>query len=589
MIKYAPTTTAQRPTAHRDRTEGATRTTAKSEGITIISVQDTFGCKPMALPYVGFTRPGPHVIGSLAFMFLAWLGGGFVVLPFAAYMCLNDASYIRNKGRKKPGKPREICHYGEGQWQLPALEAIVGTGVTNRLASAGEEAAETDSEPEALTVKAETVPSTPAPAIVTPPPSTPAPAPAPVDPATLTTPLIEREPVAQITEPSPFAPTPTVSEPTEDERSELLKAHKKTKLTSSPQGILSELFLKEDGYFSSWFVMGVPRTGKGVCLAYSLVLAQVVMQGVEVYAIDAKADPAEFSRWGFLKASQRYHFKGSRSQWTREERTKIKAGVFRILRMHENSTAPYKLLVIDELPAILRVLGPKDGRALMDYCNSVASQGPSTGSITWIFSNSITLQGNGVRAADMAFYMLMYLATPKKLSAITTYKNFTGPKIKPDDPVFEVTGRAGWASTLPEWVAIPNTYNELVEGLTKCNPPANFGSGDFENSQGAIALNKLAGALADQLVALGVPSLEFTELVKGTSFGGMYAGADDSQALAITRQLVDGLKNHDDVITINYLNSIYTVSLPRYKEEEATYQDEDEDTAGSLWDTSWLA
>jgi hypothetical protein len=43
---------------------------------------------------------------------------------------------------------------------------------------------------------------------------------------------------------------------------------------TDPQGIVNELFVKEDGYYRSWFIMGVTGAGKGVFLCYALIVAQ---------------------------------------------------------------------------------------------------------------------------------------------------------------------------------------------------------------------------------------------------------------------------------------------------------------------------
>jgi hypothetical protein len=256
----------------------------------------------------------------------------------------------------------------------------------------------------------------------------------------------------------------------------------------------------------------------------------------------------------------------------------IKGGVKKILAGYAADTSKYKILIIDELPAILKTLG-SSGRSTLRYFNAIASMGRSSNSLVWLFSNSIGLNQNGVTKADKSYYHLMYLTTPRKLSAITVIDTFEGQKISADDDVFKTTGRAGWTSTKGHWEPVPTAYFDVVSRLPEVMPPAGFGAGQYKDSQGEVALANLAEELVEALIEQGYQKGNLADMIALTSFAHLLEGDNKEKTL---KTLGAGLKRYPEVITVRVVQARYVVALP----QQATQKEEPPETEG--WTLDFL-
>lgn len=528
---------------------------------TIISVQNTFGVSPWLLGKV-LPNPGHMAIGSA----IALAGAATVLgLPAAVLVLVavaNDFVAVGRKGSVAIAPPKDVLRLKDGAW------SFAGGGTAGHLPPAQREIGENS----AIDVPSEPVVQTPKPSS---------------DPSDRMG--IEREKVTPAYLNNPWgapsspqaaqdfhvpatrhAPEAIPSERLTDFEKEIeaqvaervaaqVAGQSNAPQRLDPQGIVNELFVKEDGYFRSWFGMGVTGAGKGVFICYASILAKSHMPGVSIWAIDPKSDPSEYLRWNHIEESQRYHYDACRPAFGREAENLVKAGISRILEGYANDKSKYKLLIVDELPAILRSLG-SSGRSTLRYLNSIASMGRSQNQIVWLFSNSIGLQQNGITQGDQDYYQTLYLVTPRKLAQITGYAKFAGPKIETTDPVFAETGRAAWASTKDKWEPVPTSYYDIVSRLPPVAPPPAFGTGDFKDSAGAIALANLAEELAEALENLSRRSEKLEELILKTNFAYLVEGRDDAESVLLT--ISNGLKKYPDTITVRSVGREIVVALP---------------------------
>jgi hypothetical protein len=535
---------------------------------TIISYQNTFGVEPWGFGRLGFTSTLPMVLGSAVSLVGALTILGVPAAVVALIVVANDFCAVAGKGKKvKP--PRDILQLKDGAWSL----------ATGRALPPASEPINEDNEP-AITVQAQTVeastlqpakdidrstyPNSPWGA-----PSTPKPEPQPV-PANVPA-NVPSEPVSNFGKPPESEPVASLLTDFEKEQEAIIeeRVQERLKNKSVPaqpsQGIVEELFIKEDGYFRSWFVMAPTGGGKGVFLCYASIMAKAKMPGVSIWAIDPKSDPSEYSRWAHIPESQRYHYSALRPNYDRESQNLVKGGIKNILEGYSADRAPYKILIVDELPAILRSLG-SNARNTLRYLNAIASMGRSSNSVVWLFSNGIGLQQNGITSADRSYYHTMYLSTARKLAPIVGYDKFEGPKIAADDAVFADTGRAAWASTKDEWESVPTSYFDVVSRLPQVSPlPAGFGTGTYKDSEGEVALANLADELAEALEQSNKKRADMEALVKETDFAYLLEKGDAATTL---QTLATGLKKYPDVVTVRKVQMRWVVAMPKLSATE---------------------
>jgi hypothetical protein len=534
---------------------------------TVISVQNTFGVSPWLVGKV-LPNPGHMAIGSA----IALAGAATVLgLPAAVVVLVavaNDFVAVARKGSVTIAPPKDVLRLKDGAW------SFAGANVAGQLPPAQREISEPveDTEKGVIDVPSEPVAKPQIPSS---------------DPSDRMG--IEREKVTPAYPSNPWgnppspqaaqnfhAPSPRHTPETipverltdfekeiEAQVAERVAAQVAERSNSpqrlDPQGIVNELFVKEDGYFRSWFGMGVTGAGKGVFICYASILAKSHMPGVSIWAIDPKSDPSEYLRWNHIEESQRYHYDACRPAFGREAENLVKAGISRILEGYANDKSKYKLLIVDELPAILRSLGTS-GRSTLRYLNSIASMGRSQNQIVWLFSNSIGLQQNGITQGDQDYYQTLYLATPRKLAQITGYAKFAGPKIESTDPVFDKTGRAAWASTKDTWESVPTSYYDVVSRLPPVAAPSTLGTGEFKDSAGAIALANLAEELAETLEEMGLKKGILADLIPQTSFAHLTEKVENLGPVLSTLTL--GLKKYPEVLTVRSVRGETIVALP---------------------------
>jgi hypothetical protein len=547
---------------------------------TVISVQNTFGINPWLVGKV-LPNPGHMAIGSA----IALAGAATVLgLPAAVVVLVavaNDFVAVARKGSVTIAPPKDVLRLKDGAWSL------VGARFAGQLPPAQREIVESVKSPSEVVIDVLSEPTA----------KTPKPSSDPADRMGF-----DRQKTAATYPSSPWGnstspqsaqdfhpPVPRhipvhipVEKLTDFEReieaqvAERVAAQVAERSNSpqrlDPQGIVNELFVKEDGYFRSWFGMGVTGAGKGVFICYASILAKSHMPGVSIWAIDPKSDPSEYLRWNHIEESQRYHYDACRPAFGKEAENLVKAGISRILEGYANDKSRYKLLIVDELPAILRSLG-SSGRSTLRYLNSIASMGRSQNQIVWLFSNSIGLQQNGITQGDQDYYQTLYLATPRKLAQITGYAKFAGPKIESIDPVFSETGRAAWASTKDAWESVPTSYYDVVSRLPPVAAPSTLGTGEFKDSAGAIALANLAEELAEALEEMGLKKGILADLIPKTSFAHLTGKVEDLGPVLST--LTSGLKKYREVLTVRSVRGETIVALPTFTAPPRFADDDD--------------
>ena len=358
-------------------------------------------------------------------------------------------------------------------------------------------------------------------------------------------------------------PSAEVRQPSAEERAELLEIGRRNSAAAEMpvrtsdiahiEGPVRQMLEKEDGYLRSWMLMVPTGGGKGVLAAYAGIQALRHLTGVSIWAVDPKSDPLEYTRWVHIPAHQRYHYNALQPALSKESEAQIVEGIKGILAGYAEDKSPYKILIIDELPAILRSLG-KYGRTALKYFHTVASMGRSRNSVVWLFSNAIGLNENGITKQQQSYYRTLYAAIPNDIGAITEYDKFPGEAIGPDHAVFQSTGRAAWTSTKGDWEPVPRIYKTVIDALPQVSPPANFGGGDFQGSQSAIAINGLAEELQDLLLEGDRSAGLLHELLTQTT-----VGEQPEESLGA---IADGLRTCPELVSIRKTAKGYRVSLP---------------------------
>jgi hypothetical protein len=550
----------------------------------IVSFQNDFAYSPLLFAHVirDKKRAGVVAAGGAVFSVITLAVAGPWLGAIALLMTVNDTLCLTGK-RKEISPPKDLFRLKGGAWQLAGSTPAALPSVAD---------------PEAIPVSSTVVHDSPEPVDRPVPKPNPNPVHANSDPANFMprAEFKQEAPVAANFSSNPWNNPPRTPVPayepegipdenlTDWEREQeaiiqervdaaLAKEKAGSATQTDPQGIVNELFVKEDGYYRSWFIMGITGSGKGVFLCYALIVAQAKMPGVSIWVVEPKADPLEYSRWAFLPENQRYHYEAMQPTFSREDVIRIKAGIQRVLNGYAADKSEYKLLIIDELPAILRSLG-ESARSTLKYLNAIASMGRSRNNLVWLFSNAIGLQQNGITAGDRDYYQTLYLATPSKLSPIVDYDKFKGARIESSDPVFASTGRAALASTKSNWEPIPNSYYEVVSRLPKVQPPTNFGTGSFERSEEAVELATMAEELRDVLEESGLNRGCLADLLRETSYESL------SEKPGALPSLADGLRGFPDIIEIRKNAKGFAVALPKPPVNEPA--------SSAVWEPSFL-
>ena len=480
---------------------------------TIISYQNTFGVEPWGAGRV-VNHPGVATVANIAITG-AGLVFGWPIALIASAVTLNDL--LSAKANNEPGPVRDVLRFSSA----PTTRSLPAARSSNR------EIAES---PRPITVsavqaKTEQEPTTEDPAIQT------------AQTALRSRP--EATPIGSQFSSNPWQGTVNTQKPKSAEPPvvEISADHQKVLDNSEPmqlepwqiKGLANELLIEEDGFLRSWMIFGVTGGGKGTFVAFAVLLFMRKYPDAAIYAIDPKADPKEYKRWAMIPAENRIHYNASRPDLGGQQKKRIQESIRLLLDKYENDPAPIKLLISDEQPTNVQVMG-KYGKDLKDYLNRKAGMGRSRGHVVWSTSNQLGLRENKMTAGERDNYQLIYLTSKRKLRPINDCRSFPGPTITADDAVFSATGRAGWASTADRWVSVSTSYRDAVEGLPDVVPPAGFGEGGtMRHLDSVLSVRDLAEQIAENLQDLGKSKAKLSDLIEGTDLEG--TNPDDWNAI----------------------------------------------------------
>ena len=244
--------------------------------------------------------------------------------------------------------------------------------------------------------------------------------------------------------------------------------------TEAPKLDLARLMATPDdsGYYRSRLLTALTRTGKGlVTLTALTILLSELGRDLELFCIDAKADPNEAHRWAIVPTANRYQFSGGAPDCNP---VSVKSAVNEITHSFYYSKAKYKFLIISELKTLMGTLGrvsKTDQRNFSTFLSSLACTGASSHRYVWIDTNVVGLDENGFNGAgDRDAFELDYLVKKEKQKQITGHKSFIGETNIPAK-AFELSGRAFCSTSVEGWHPIPRSYDELDKTLREAHPP----------------------------------------------------------------------------------------------------------------------
>ena len=508
------------------------RTARDDSGQNVIEYQKTIGCESWV--FGRLTDHGP-------FMIVAYLISAFVMTTTFSWMWLlvigaagyNDLRKI--SGKAKPSQPLEMWRFGGG-----------GTPVA--LPSASEDWVEQEFREMESELQGRQAPVKSA--VVTPPPVSASSAessprsPEARDRHRAESPkvtIVNEGVIPDAVEPKndfPSAPESDFPSASSDvEIAQLLKNGK--------TGIAGKLLEREDGDLRSWMVTGFTGSGKGSFYAFALLLAINTVPNLAVYGIDPKGDPKELYRWQPIKEQNRYHFQADNPDIGPQEREMIEEGLKDLLRRYHNDPAPTKLLIVDELPAIISIISPKYRKQFVRFICNIGGMGRSRGRVCWVSSNTVGLREIGISKAERDYFHQMYLVTPGSYKKMCDHPSFPGPDIDMD--VLNISGRAVWCNVTGEWHEVPTSYKDCTDLLKQIAPapPKNFGTGEFAGAETALQIREVAKELAwalDQVEVNGKANL--MDLANMTS---ALDGVDED---AIVNSVIPALKDYKDFLII---------------------------------------
>ena len=244
--------------------------------------------------------------------------------------------------------------------------------------------------------------------------------------------------------------------------------------TEAPKLDLARLMATPDdsGYYRNRLLTALTRTGKGlVTLTALTILLSELGRDVELFCIDAKADPNEAHRWAMVPTANRYQFSGGAPDCNPQE---VKASVDAIAKSFYYSKAKYKFLIISELKTLMAVLGRVSKSAQRDFStfvSSLACTGASSHRYVWIDTNVVGLAENGFNGqGDRDAFVLDWLVKKENQKQITGHLSFVGETSIPAK-AFELSGRAFCSTSVEGWHPIPRSYDELDKTLKEAHPP----------------------------------------------------------------------------------------------------------------------
>jgi hypothetical protein len=203
----------------------------------------------------------------------------------------------------------------------------------------------------------------------------------------------------------------------------------------------------------STIISAAPRTGKGVLVSQAIATLKHHHPEMEVWVIDPKADPKESHYWVHADQQWRHNIMDMAIS-----PNQIAEELQQFIREFCQSTAPGKLLVIDETPALLNKLKRSKSRfdeTLIDFAIATCSMGSSRKQFAWILTQTPNAGDLKLSASNRNAFARIFLVSLANLGNIRPAQAAMFVSGNPYPSQYQESGRVAYVSRLDKWVSIP--------------------------------------------------------------------------------------------------------------------------------------